>query len=289
MNPLDVETSHGTFAIEDAGPPGIPLLLLHGAVGNLRVWDRVILALGPGYRAVCVDLPGHGRTFVDTLGFPELAAGLVEICDHLRLEDPVVIGHSFGGLAAVVCAGTYPDRFSGAIAIDPYLSNCDVQASHESVDQALSEARGQPWPWDVVSDIDSDIDRAVDTLYSPGRAEDLLRAMLRRGYREQPAGEFLRYPRKQDNMEMIAASWAIDVDGLYRSLTVPLSIALATDEGLEGRLDPRVAQRRNTLENLQRSSSRIESTEFPCGHDILGFKPVELAESIAEWVGRIRL
>ena len=61
-----VETSNGTFAVEDTGPPGTPVVLLHGAITNLRAWDRVIPALGPDLRAVArrqVLLPVDGNYF----------------------------------------------------------------------------------------------------------------------------------------------------------------------------------------------------------------------------------
>jgi pimeloyl-ACP methyl ester carboxylesterase len=286
-DPLNVETSHGIIAIEDTGPPGIPLVFLHGAVANLRAWDGVIAALGPAFRAIAVDLPAHGRTFVDPLEFSDLTAVLVEICDYLRLEDPIAIGHSFGGLAAVAAAGARPDHFSAAFAIDPYLSNRDVRGAHESVERALSAARDQPWPWDVVSDIDADIDRAVGTLYSPGRDPDVLKAILRRGYREQAGTTFLRYPRKEDNLEMLVVSLDLDVDEAYNAVTCPLAIAIATDIGPEAQRQTWVAQRRKTLESFETRSSHFESTEFQCGHDIVGFKPVELAEYTAEWVRRV--
>ena len=283
---LDVETTHGTFAIEDAGSPGIPLVCLHGAVANLRAWDGVIPALGPGLRPITIDLPAHGWTLIDTLGFPELAGALVEICDHLQLRDPIVVGHSFGGVAAVVAAGT--GRFSGAIAIDPYLSNQDVRRSHDSLEQALDEAHGQPWPWDEVSDIEADIDRAVTTLYSPGRVEQVLRAIQRRGYREQAGGMHRRYPRREDNMAMIAANWGIDLQAVYGAVACPLAIALATDAGPDGQLEGWAAQRREALERLERSASQIDSREFSCGHDIVGLEPSELAAYITEWVRHVR-
>ena len=155
------------------------------------------------------------------------------------------------------------------------------------MEQALAEAREQPWPWDVVSDIDADIERAVSTLYSPGRDLDVLKAIQRRAYREQPGARFLRYPRKEDNLGMIVASWDLDVDKAYNAVMCPLSIAIATDIGPEAQRQTWVARRRKTLESFGSRSSRIESSEFPCGHDIVGFKPVELAEYIAEWVRRV--
>ena len=68
----------------------------------------------------------------------------------------------------------------------------------------------------------------------------------------------------------------------------PLSIAIATEVGPEVQRQTWVARRRKTLEGFVTRSSRIEFSEFLCGHDIVGFKPVELAEYIAEWVRRCR-
>lgn len=118
-----VETNNGTLAVEDTGPPGTPVVLLHGAIANLRSWDRVISTLGSGLRAVSFDLPAHGQTRGGTLKFADLAAGLVALVDRLSLERPILVGHSFGGLAVVVAAGSHPSRFAGVMAIDPYLSN----------------------------------------------------------------------------------------------------------------------------------------------------------------------
>lgn len=281
LKKLGIETSRGVFAIEDAGGrAGRSLVLLHGAIANLRAWDSVIPALGDTFRVVSVDLPAHGWTSVDTLMFPGLAAGLVEICARLGLDDPILVGHSFGGLAAVVAAGTYPTRFSGVLTIDPYLSDLDVQGAHETVEQALSAVRREVWPWDTVSDIEADIDRAVDTLYSPGRDPVILKSVLRRGYREQPVGRFLRYPRKEDNMEMIKASWALGVNAAFDAVSCPLAIAIAT-----GSDAPR---RRGNLAMLRNRRPAIEAVEFPCGHDIVGFMPIELAEFITAWARRIQ-
>ena len=57
-----VDTSHGRFRLEISGQPGAPaVLLLHGAVGNQRVWVLLLPSLND-YFCIDLDLPAHGRT-----------------------------------------------------------------------------------------------------------------------------------------------------------------------------------------------------------------------------------
>lgn len=82
-------------------------LLLHGMAGSSESWHRV----GPelerrGYRAIALDLPGHGRSEPNpNLSIPDVSRLVVETLQELGIERPdVVIGHSFGGtvLAAAI-------------------------------------------------------------------------------------------------------------------------------------------------------------------------------------------
>lgn len=50
------------IALRDYGGTGSPVLLLHGAGGNLAYWDPVAPLLAGHHRVVAVDLRGHGRS-----------------------------------------------------------------------------------------------------------------------------------------------------------------------------------------------------------------------------------
>ncbi len=97
---------------------GPDLVLIHGASGNIRDMN---LALGDHltdrYRVFFVDRPGHGwtdrfdhdRAFTSQAESPaEQAAILSKAVTRLGAENPIVLGHSYGGAVAMAWALDHP-------------------------------------------------------------------------------------------------------------------------------------------------------------------------------------
>src|SRR4051794_33586800 len=81
---------------------GEPLLLLHGGLGSLDMFDPAMPILGDGRQVILVDLHGHGRT---TLGkrpirSEAIADDIDTLLGHLGHSQVDVLGYSFGGSAA---------------------------------------------------------------------------------------------------------------------------------------------------------------------------------------------
>src|SRR5689334_21746540 len=79
-------------------------VLIHGRLADGRAFHEVGPALaGRGYRAVAVDLPGHGRSP------PDATATLDSTAEALRRTVPgtveLAIGHSLGGMVLAVACG----------------------------------------------------------------------------------------------------------------------------------------------------------------------------------------
>jgi pimeloyl-ACP methyl ester carboxylesterase len=113
----------GTRAhIRDEGKPdAMPLLLIHGSLGSLQVWDGWVDALRDRYRLISVDLPGHGLTGPWARGDYSVDAytDFVEVlADTLRLDRFAIAGHSMGGAVAWSFAATRPERVSHLILVD---------------------------------------------------------------------------------------------------------------------------------------------------------------------------
>lgn len=94
---------------------GRAVVLLHGFLENLNIWNDISEVLSKHYRVVCIDLLGHGQT--DNLGYihtMEEQAELVKaVLNHLRLRKYVLIGHSMGGYISLTFADLFPNHVVG--------------------------------------------------------------------------------------------------------------------------------------------------------------------------------
>ena len=93
------------------------LLLLHGYLETLYVWEDFIAPLLRDLRIISIDLPGHGLSGSDKENNSiEFSAQIVnQVLDICKVEKAVVVGHSMGGYIAIEAVKMYPERFKGLI------------------------------------------------------------------------------------------------------------------------------------------------------------------------------
>ena len=99
----------------DSGPS---LIFVHGWGRSAdSVWWRLLAHTKR--TVVAVDLPGHGRSTLDTRFSFELAAEAVQVAiEDAGLIRPVLVGHSMGGpVALTVVRGSTPHAFTGFVAM----------------------------------------------------------------------------------------------------------------------------------------------------------------------------
>jgi pimeloyl-ACP methyl ester carboxylesterase len=108
--------------IRDEGKAdAMPLVLIHGSLGSLHVWEGWVAELRNRYRLISVDLPGHGLTGAWPRGdyTIEAYADFIEVlADTLQLDRFAIAGHSMGGAVAWNFAATRPERVSQLILVD---------------------------------------------------------------------------------------------------------------------------------------------------------------------------
>ena len=94
-----------------------PLVLVHGAGGNLMHWPGALRRL-PGHTVYALDLPGHGRSGgagrAEIGAYTDVVRGFAEA---LGLAPFVLAGHSMGGAIALEFALRYPTRLAGLILV----------------------------------------------------------------------------------------------------------------------------------------------------------------------------
>lgn len=106
---------------EQGDPGGIPIVLIHGSMGSLHMWEGWVRELGGVARLISVDLPGHGLTGAwprDEYTIEAYADFVEVLVDTLNLDRFVLVGHSMGGAVAWTFAATRPDRVSQLILVD---------------------------------------------------------------------------------------------------------------------------------------------------------------------------
>lgn len=94
---------------------GNAVVLLHGFLENVNMWNKIIPHISRKNRVICIDLLGHGKT--GSLGgvhsMEDMAEGVITILKHLRIRRIVLIGHSMGGYVSLAFAQIYPKMIKG--------------------------------------------------------------------------------------------------------------------------------------------------------------------------------
>jgi len=93
-------TGDGRFTYQAAGEVGMPaLVFLHGIGGAARAWRNQLDGFASRYRTVAWDMPGYGGSApLATTSMETLAEALKDFLAQLALENPVLVGHSIGGM-----------------------------------------------------------------------------------------------------------------------------------------------------------------------------------------------
>ncbi len=119
-----VETSGGRLHVLEMGPAdGAPIVLLHGASGNLLDMRLALGALlAQRHRVILIDRPGHGwsERANDADAVPARQAALIaEGLDRLGVPRSIVVGHSFAGAVVTAFALAFPERVSALVLLAP--------------------------------------------------------------------------------------------------------------------------------------------------------------------------
>lgn len=95
---------------------GFPVVLLHGYLESLRIWDGFTEALAGRLQVITLDLPGHGMSEVlgDTHPMEELAGAVRKVISTVVPGERILlVGHSLGGYVTLAFAEKYPEMLAG--------------------------------------------------------------------------------------------------------------------------------------------------------------------------------
>lgn len=91
---------------------GKEVVLLHGYIESLNVWDDFAEKLSENYKVIRIDLPGHGNS--DNFGTENsmeiMADSVNAVLKDLKISNCTMIGHSMGGYVTLQFLEKYPEK-----------------------------------------------------------------------------------------------------------------------------------------------------------------------------------
>jgi esterase len=261
------------FHYLDWGGSGPAILLLHGGGLNAHTWDVMALMLRDGYRCIALDQRGHGDSeWSPGLDYGvETQVGDVEgFIDLLKLDNPVIVGQSMGGLNAIGYSIRHSAEMRGLVVVDV---GPEVNAAGA---ERIRDFSSTP----ELDSLDAFLERAVK--FNPHRDPAVLRRSLFYNLRRLANG---KWALKHDQRRASEESWKRNIEHRERlrseinRITCPVLIArgarsdILSDEGAE-----RFAR---SLPHAR--WVRIENS----GHNIQGDNPAGLLDAMRPFLKEI--
>jgi pimeloyl-ACP methyl ester carboxylesterase len=221
---------------------GRAIVLLHGFLENLNMWQDISAELSKWNSVICIDLLGHGET--GNLGYlhtmEEQAKMVKFVLDHLKLRKYILIGHSMGGYISLAFAELFPNNLKGLCLMNS-TALPDSEEKKVNRDRAIEA---------VKYNLDIFVKMAIPNLFSVENVDKFNIEI------EQITLEALQMTKKS----IIAAAEGMkirrDLSGLYHSLKVPVQMII-------GKKDP--ALEYETLID-QTKNTNVVVVEFQDGH-----------------------
>jgi pimeloyl-ACP methyl ester carboxylesterase len=108
-----------TIAYDDQGA-GLPIVFLHAFPLNRSMWSEQVAALSRGFRAIAIDLRGHGESDAPfwRYSLEQYALDVKEVLAGLGIRKAIFVGLSMGGYLEFTLYRLYPDLMLGVVLAD---------------------------------------------------------------------------------------------------------------------------------------------------------------------------
>ncbi|HLI78989.1 MAG TPA: alpha/beta hydrolase [Candidatus Binataceae bacterium] len=250
-----------------------PIVFLHGGGLTAHTWDCVAAMLRDRFRCVALDQRGHGDSEWSPVIDYRIASHVGDIegfIDAMRLERPILVGQSMGGLNSIAYAIRHSDQMRAMVIVDvaPEIS---APGANRIRDFASTPELDSP---------EAFLERAVK--FNPIRNPAVLRRSLYYNLRETPAGKWTFKHDQRRRTDDAMKSFTEDRTRLASEVSKIKCPTLIVRGALSDVLTDASAEKfARSLPNGR--WVRIEKS----GHNVQGDNPRALLDAIGKFFGEV--
>lgn len=248
-----------------ADKSGIPLLILHGLLGSSQNWHSLAQTLAAQYPVLVPDLRNHGESPHGEHRIELIVQDILELFETEQIRRAFVVGHSMGGLAAMMLAFANPELLEGVVVVD--IAPGTITANFRTIFDALM--RLDLSQLKTREDADRDLSASIENLR--------VRQFLLQNLKRQPDGRF---------------AWKCNLPELQRFVNDPKRFRIADHQYYAGptlfiageRSEYRIWERTDTIrKHFPRAEMRIVPG---AGHWVHFDAPAEFVKILREFVDK---
>lgn len=146
------------FNVKVIGRGSRPMVFAHGFGCDQNMWRLITPAFEEEYKIILFDYLGHGQSDASAYSsarYNSLAAyaeDVLDICESLRLESVIFVGHSVSAMVGILAANKKPELFHKLVLIGPspcYINQEDYYGgfSHEDIASLLQSLESNYLGW----------------------------------------------------------------------------------------------------------------------------------------------
>ena len=265
------------FHYRDWGGEGRATVLVHGLASTCHIWDLVAPLLTDNLRVVALDQRGHGESHKPNEGydFDTITKDLHAFINKLRLNSPLLVGHSWGGNTVLHYGASFSNSIAGLVLVDGGTIEPSVLPGF-TWERTQQELTPPDFTGVTVEDlVQRQAGRARDCL------EPQIEAILLANFNISPSRFISPRLKLKNHMQIVRALWEHKPSKMFPQVKCPVLLVPAWSEPVDERMAQFLEMKKTMNNKAQALLPRVKVVNMEDTiHDVPLQRPQELAKAI---------